>query len=128
MEKDYKTLAEQPNIAHTSKFFGLLDCWTYKPTGSRLHTYQRAYNINMRDELKNIFSLDEEMFIKHLRKLPAYQEVCNGNMLIEGMVSKDKQFITLHLHQFEQIGYEPVGKTYVLQGEAAQQAASVLAL
>lgn len=128
MEKDYKTLAEQPNIAHISKFFGLLDCWTYKPTGSRLHAYQRAYNISMRNELKELFSLDKEMFFKRLLKLSTYLNVCNGNMLIEGMISKDKQFITLHLHQFEQIGYEPVGKTYVLQGEAAQQAASVLAL
>lgn len=127
MEKDYKTLAEQPNIAHTSKFFGLLDCWTYKPTGSRLHAYQRAYNINLREELKKLFSLDEEMFIKHLCKLPDYQEVYNGNMLIEGMVSKDKQFITMRLYQFE-LGYEPVSRTFVLQGEAVQQAASVLAL
>lgn len=127
MEKDYKTLAEQPNIAHTSKFFGLLDYWIYKPTDSRLHAYQRNYDFHLRDELKNIFSFDEEIFIKHLRKLPAYQEVYNGNMLIEGMISKDKQFITMRLYQFE-LGYEPVGKTYVLQGEAAQQAASILAL
>lgn len=127
MEKDYKTLSEQPNIAHTSKFFGLLDYWIYTPTNSRLHTYLRAYNINMRNELKNMFSLDENIFFDRLLKLPAYQEVYNGNMLIEGMVSKDKQFITMRLYQFE-LGYEPVSRTFVLQGEAAQQAANILAL
>jgi hypothetical protein len=51
-----------------------------------------------------------------------------GNVLVEGHISADKQFVSLRLYLYEQIDYQPVSKSYFLQGEAAQQAAKVFKL
>ena len=128
METENKTLIEQSYIAHKSSFFGLFHHLVYTPTNSRISDYSRYYSQLVRDEMRDLFSLEDSKFEQRLAKLPAYEEAVNGNVLVEGQVSADKQFVSLRLYLYEQIDYRPVSKTYFLQGEAAQQAARVFKL
>ena len=128
METENKTLIEQSYIARKSSFFGLFHHLVYTPTNSRISDYSRYYGHVVRDEMRDLFSLDDDQFVQRLSKLHVYEEAVNGNVLVEGHVSADKQFVSLRLYLYEQIDYQPVSKTYFLQGEAAQQAAKVFKL
>jgi len=128
METENKTLTELSCITRKSSFFGLFHHLVYTPTNSRITDYSRFYSHIVRDEMRDLFSLEDSKFEQRLAKLPAYEEAVNGNVLVEGHVSADKQFVSLRLYLYEQIDYRPVSKTYFLQGEAAQQAARVFKL
>ncbi|MBQ9296054.1 MAG: hypothetical protein IJ204_02550 [Paludibacteraceae bacterium] len=128
METENKTLIEQPYIARKSSFFGLFHHFVYMPTNSRISDYSRYYGHVVRDEMRDLFSLDDDQFVQRLSKLHVYEEAVNGNVLVEGHVSADKQFVSLRLYLYEQIDYQPVSKTYFLQGDAAQQAVRVFKL
>ena len=128
METENKTLIEQSYIARKSSFFGLFHHLVYTPTNSRISDYSRFYGPIVRDEMRDLFSLEDDKFVQRLSKLTTYEEAVNGNVLVEGHVSADKQFVSLRLYLYEQIDYRPVSKTYFLQGEAAQQAAKVFKL
>jgi len=128
METENKTLIEQSYIARKSSFLGLFHHLVYTPTNSRITDYARYYGLIVRDELRDLFSLEDDKFVQRLSKLTTYEEAVNGNVLVEGHVSADKQFVSLRLYLYEQIDYRPVSKTYFLQGEAAQQAVRVFKL
>jgi len=128
METENKTLTELSCITRKSSFFGLFHHLVYTPTNSRISDYSRYYSQLVRDEMRDLFSLEDSKFEQRLAKLPAYEEAVNGNVLVEGHVSADKQFVSLRLYIYEQIDYRPVSKTYFLQGEAAQQAVRVFKL
>ena len=128
MEKEYEKLMEQPYIEEERKCFGLLKYTVYAPTNSRLREYKRYYDFYLREELKDLFARDEIQFVHRLAKLGTYKEVYNGNVMIAGMVSEDKQFVSIRLFLFEQIGYEPASISFLLQGEDARQAAGVFSL
>ena len=57
-----------------------------------------------------------------------YEQAYNGNMLVEGFVSADKQFVALRLLQYAQIDYQPVSDIHYMQGNAATQAAKTFDL
>ena len=128
METENITLIEQSYIARKSSFFGLFHHLVYTPTNSRITDYARYYGLIVRDELRDLFSLEDDKFVQRLSKLTTYEEAVNGNVLVEGHVSADKQFVSLRLYLYEQIDYRPASKTYFLQGEAAQQAVKVFRL
>lgn len=128
MEKEYEKLMELPYIAEKRKCFGLLKYLVYTPTNSRLRDFQRYYDFCLREELRELFSHDETQFAKRLSKFSACKEVYNGNVMIAGMVSDDKQFVCLRLFLFEQIGYEPASVSFLLQGEDARQAVKAFGL
>lgn len=129
METENKMLIEQSYIARKSSFFGLFHHLVYTPTNSRISNYSRYYSHIVRDELRELFSLEDNEFENRLSKLKTYyEEAVNGNVLIEGHISADKQFVSLRLYIYEQIDYHPVSKTYFLQGEAAKQAVRVFKL
>ena len=128
METENKTLIEQSYIARKSSFFGLFHHLVYTPTDSRISDYSRFYGPIVRDEMRDLFSLEDDKFVQRLSKLHAYEEAVNGNVLVEGHISADIQFVSLRLYLYEQIDYRPVSKTYFLQGEAAQQAVKVFKL
>ncbi len=128
METENKTLIEQSYIARKSSFFGLFHHLVYTPTNSRISDYSRFYGPIVRDEMLDLFSLEDDKFVQRLSKLHAYEEAVNGNVLVEGHISADKQFVSLRLYLYEQIDYQPESKSYFLQGEAAQQAAKVFKL
>ena len=125
METENKTLTELSCITRKSSLFGLFHHLVYTPTNSRITDYARYYGHIVRDEMRDLFSLEDDKFVQRLSKLTTYEEAVNGNVLVEGDVSADKQFVSLRLYLYEQIDYHPVSKTYFLQGEAAQQAVRV---
>ncbi len=128
METENIKLIDQPYIARKSAFFGLFHHLVYTPTNSRITDYDRYYGLIVRDEMKDLFSLEDDKFVQRLSKLNTYEEAVNGNVLVEGHISADKQFVSLRLYLYEQIDYRPVSKTYFLQGEAALLATKVFKL
>ena len=121
-------VAMQPDITDKPSFFGLFHHLVYSPTGSRLEYKDRLYASVVREELKELFALDDDAFAKRLSRLHCYEQAVNGNMLVECYCSKDRAFAALRLMQYSQIDYQPVSMVHIVQGDAVKQAAKVFDL
>ncbi len=100
----------------------------YAPTDSRLNFTSRYYAPILREELKELFALGDQVLEKRLAKMNRFEQAMNGNLLVECCVSADKQFVALQLKHFEQIDYQPISEVRFLQGDAAKHAAIVFDL
>lgn len=123
-----ESVALQPYITRKSTFFGLINRLVYAPTGSRLNFTSRYYAPILREELKELFALGDQVLEKRLAKMNRFEQAMNGNLLVECCVSADKQFVALQLKHFSQIDYQPISEVRFLQGDAAKHAAIVFDL
>ena len=121
-------VALQSYIINKPICFGLFSKLVYAPTDSSLDFKDRLYGAVVRDELKELFSLNEQALEKRLAKINCYEQAVNGNLMVECCVSKDKEFVALRLMQFAQIDYQPASEVRFVQGEAAHYAANIFAL
>lgn len=122
------SVALQPYITRKTTFFGLINRLVYAPTGSRLNFTSRYYAPILREELKELFALGDQVLEKRLAKMNRFEQAMNGNLLVECCVSADKQFVALQLKHFGQIDYQPISEVRFLQGDAAKHAAIVFDL
>ena len=123
-----ESVALQPYITRKSTFFGLFNRLVYAPTDSRLNFTSRYYAPILREELKELFALGDQVLEKRLAKMNRFEQAMNGNLLVECCVSADKQFVASQLKHFEQIDYQPISEVRFLQGDAAKHAAIVFDL
>ena len=123
-----ESVALQSYITRKSSFFGLFNRLVYAPTGSRLNFTSRYFAPILREELKELFALGDQVLEKRLAKMNRFEQAMNGNLLVECCVSADKQFVALQLKHFEQIDYQPISEVRFLQGDAAKHAAIVFDL
>ena len=123
-----ESVALQSYITRKSTFFGLINRLVYTPTDSRLNFTSRYYAPILREELKELFALGDQVLEKRLAKMNRFEQAMNGNLLVECCVSADKQFVALQLKHFEQIDYQPISEVRFLQGDAAKHAAIVFDL
>ena len=123
-----ESVALQSYITRKSTFFGLITRLVYAPTDSRLNFTCRYYAPILREELKELFALGDQVLEKRLAKMNRFEQAVNGNLLVECCVSADKEFAALQLKHFEQIDYQPISEVRFLQGESAMQAAKIFDL
>ena len=123
-----ESVALQSYITRKSTFFGLINRLVYAPTDSRLNFTCRYYAPILREELKELFALGDQVLEKRLAKMNRFEQAVNGNLLVECCVSSDKEFAALQLKHFEQIDYQPISEVRFLQGESAMQAAKIFDL
>lgn len=123
-----ESVALQTYITRKSSFFGLINRLVYAPTDSRLNFTCRYYAPILREELKELFALGDQVLEKRLAKMNRFEQSVNGNLLVECCVSADKEFAALQLKHFEQIDYQPISEVRFLQGESAMQAAKIFDL
>ena len=123
-----ESVALQPYITRKSTFFGLINRLVYAPTDSRLNFTSRYYAPILREELKELFALGDQVLEKRLAKMKRFEQAMNGNLLVEGCVSADREFAALQLKHFEQIDSQPISDVRFLQGESAMQAAKIFDL
>lgn len=123
-----ESVALQSYITRKSTFFGLINRLVYAPTDSRLNFTCRYYAPILREELKELFALGDQVLEKRLAKMNRFEQAVNGNLLVECCVSADKEFAALQLKHFEQIDYQPISDVRFLQGESAMQAAKIFDL
>lgn len=123
-----ESVALQTYITRKSSFFGLINRLVYAPTDSRLNFTCRYYAPILREELKELFALGDQVLEKRLAKMNRFEQAVNGNLLVECCVSADKEFAALQLKHFEQIDYQPISEVRFLQGESAMQAAKIFDL
>ena len=123
-----ESVALQTYITRKSSFFGLINRLVYAPTDSRLNFTCRYYAPILREELKELFALGDQVLEKRLAKMNRFEQAVNGNLLVECCVSADKEFAALQLKHFEQIDYQPISDVRFLQGESAMQAAKIFDL
>ena len=123
-----ESVALQSYITRKSTFFGLINRLVYAPTDSRLNFTCRYYAPILREELKELFALGDQVLEKRLAKMNRFEQAVNGNLLVECCVSADKEFAALQLKHFEQIDYQPISEVRFLQGEPAMQAAKIFDL
>ena len=122
------SVALQPYITRKSTFFGLINRLVYAPADSRLNFTSRYYAPILREELKELFALGDQVLEKQLAKMNRFEQAMNGNLLVECCMSADKEFAALQLKHFEQIDYQPISEVRFLQGDAAKHAAIVFDL
>ena len=123
-----ESVALQSYITRKSSFFGLINRLVYAPTDSRLNFTCRYYAPILREELKELFALGDQVLEKRLAKMNRFEQAVNGNLLVECCMSADKEFAALQLKHFEQIDYQPISEVRFLQGESAMQAAKIFDL
>lgn len=123
-----ESVALQSYITRKSTFFGLINRLVYAPTDSRLNFTCRYYAPILREELKELFALGDQVLEKRLAKMNRFEQAVNGNLLVECCMSADKEFAALQLKHFEQIDYQPISDVRFLQGESAMQAAKIFDL
>lgn len=123
-----ESVALQTYITRKSSFFGLINRLVYAPTDSRLNFTCRYYAPILREGLKELFALGDQVLEKRLAKMNRFEQAVNGNLLVECCVSADKEFAALQLKHFEQIDYQPISEVRFLQGEPAMQAAKIFDL
>ena len=123
-----ESVALQSYITRKSSFFGLFNRLVYAPTDSRLNFTCRYYAPILREELKELFALGDQVLEKRLAKMNRFEQAVNGNLLVECCMSADKEFAALQLKHFEQIDYQPISEVRFLQGESAMQAAKIFDL
>ena len=123
-----ESVALQTYITRKSSFFGLINRLVYAPTNSRLNFTCRYYAPILREELKELFALGDQVLEKRLAKMNRFEQAVNGNLLVECCMSADKEFAALQLKHFEQIDYQPISEVRFLQGESAMQAAKIFDL
>ena len=123
-----ESVALQSYITRKSSFFGLINRLVYAPTDSRLNFTCRYYAPILREELKELFALGDQVLEKRLAKMNRFEQAVNGNLLVECCMSADKEFAALQLKHFEQIDYQPISDVRFLQGESAMQAAKIFDL
>ena len=123
-----ESVALQTYITRKSSFFGLINRLVYAPTDSRLNFTCRYYAPILREELKELFAIGDQVLEKRLAKMNRFEQAVNGNLLVECCVSADKEFAALQLKHFEQIDYQPISEVRFLQGESAMQAAKIFDL
>lgn len=123
-----ESVALQSYITRKSTFFGLINRLVYAPTDSRLNFTCRYYAPILREELKELFALGDQVLEKRLAKMNRFEQAVNGNLLVECCMSADKEFAALQLKHFEQIDYQPISEVRFLQGESAMQAAKIFDL
>ena len=121
-------VAQQSYVAQKNVCFGLFSHLVYEPTGSRLRFVSHPYGSVVREELKDLFHLDDEAFARRLSKCSTYEQAVNGNLLMEACVSADRQFAALRLLQWSQIDYQPISDVHLLHGDDAAKAAKVFSL
>lgn len=118
----------KPYIENKPVCFGLFHRLIYAPTGSSLEFADRFYPPILREELKELFTLNDQALANRLAKINRYEQAINGNMFVECCFSKDKEFVAIRLMQYVQIDYQPVSEVRFLQGDATKQAAKVFCL
>lgn len=121
-------VAQQSCVAQKNVCFGLFSHFVYQPTGSRLRFVSQPYGAVVREELKDLFRLDDVAFARRMGKCSTYEQAVNGNLMLEACISADKQFAALRLLQWSQIDYQPVSDVHLLQGDDAAQAVKVFCL
>lgn len=77
-----ESVALQPYITRKSTFFGLINRWVYAPTDSRLNFTSRFYAPILREELKELFALGDQVLEKRLAKMNRFEQAMNGNLLV----------------------------------------------
>lgn len=116
-----ETLLNNDNIEVKKSLFGLFASASYKPTGSRLRAFRAEYTPEEGAKMERIL----------LRPVQEWEAAISdsrpkttpmGNMLLEGCVSEDGRFATLHLLRFQDFLYVEAVKTIVLEGSEAAMA------
>lgn len=119
-------VAQHKDIQIHKSFFGLIKQPVYAPTGSKLRFFDRFYSPTLRNEINNLFTLNEEALLQHLAKQQRLEEKVNGNLLLEIGLSADKQFAAIRLLQYGTLDYRPVMDVRFLTGDAAQAVAKII--
>ena len=62
---------------------GLFHRLIYIPTGSSLEFVDRFYSPVLREDLKDLFTLNDQALANRLAKINRYEQAINGNMFVE---------------------------------------------
>lgn len=109
-----------PHLDISKAFCGLRVIITYTPTNSVCDVKYLEYSPSDGNKLVEVLShpqLGTNGFCPH----PTY----NGNYRAELCLSHDRQFLAVQLLQYSLLGYNPVGETYVFEGDLAQSLSSL---
>jgi hypothetical protein len=121
----WNDICNDARIRISKSLFGLKTTATYVRTQSVIDTHMIEYSPADGGQIKSILGSPKDELEKVIGDFHP-KETPNGNYMLEVARSRDGQFIALLLQQFSNLSYEPVMKTQVFEGNAAQVISKLL--
>ena len=115
----WKDICADARISISKSLFGLKVTAVYVPTHSIIDARTIEYTPQDGERLHRILSAPREDLAEAIDGFRP-KEVPNGNYMLEVACSRDGQFVTLLLHQFTRMSYEPVTDTLFFEGDDAR--------
>ncbi|MDD7318309.1 MAG: hypothetical protein SOZ80_02765 [Prevotella sp.] len=121
-----KVIFANNNIAINKSFFGLKTSVSYIPTQSPVEAKQYEFSQETGRKIAGIMSASDDELKELVSKVGKIDKSDMGNMRVDICVSRDRQFIALHLFQYEGFSYSPITEPRIIEGETAKAVASLL--
>ena len=121
-----ETVALHSNIACKSVCFGLIKKLYYTSTNSPLKSFDLYFGPNDKEFLLPIFQLQGDSLLRFAKLCLPLVEKMNGNLLLEGYISSDRQFIALQLSQYSTLDYQLLCEPIFLEGSAAELVSNMI--
>ncbi len=113
-----KSILCNDKVSVKSSFFGLCEQVIYLPTGSKMQTEIKEYDLVDADKLQRILNMECELVAKELQKVSV--KPCElGNARLEILKSKDGACVMMQLFRYMDFNFEPVTDFVILDGQDA---------
>lgn len=119
------TVIGHAHISQQESLFGIIDRLVYTPTGSHVKVIRNTYSVEALPHLRAIIEAQGEDLDKEVSKFNFTKQAI-GNVVLDALVSTDRQFAALQLTQFGDYKYRPVTDVAFFEGDSALTVTSIL--
>ncbi|MFZ1237543.1 MAG: hypothetical protein WAR39_11210 [Prevotella sp.] len=119
-------ISKNSKITFSKGFLGIGEKAVYEPTNSPLQVYINFYNAEEGDEILRIIDGPESEIEERVKNLPSFIKRAIGNYRIETAISKDEQFVAIHIMRYGNFRHSPIRNVMFYEGNTAKLLAEVL--
>ena len=120
-----EALSNSKYITIKSGFLGLSKTAVYNATQSPCDIIQNEYSADMGARVERLLKAPADKLATELKNLKL-EKVAIGNMRLEAVLSRDRQFAAVQLFRFVDFKYQPVTDLKTYEGHDAELIAAVL--
>lgn len=114
----WESICTDARISIQNSLFGLRSKAIYTPTNSVIDAKSIEYSPEDGARIKRILTVPYENLATAIGDFHP-KTVDYGNYLAEVCASRDGEFLTIQLFQFQQLNYEPVTEVLIFEGQDA---------
>ena len=121
-----EALLVNEKIEFSKSFFGLCTTATYKPTGTRIRSYQNEYSLDVTWAIKSIIGATPGKLSEETAKTSAITPSPNGPIRLDICMTDDQSFAAIQMLRFEDFDYQPTSEVRTFEGEDVKALAKIL--